>query len=71
MSIDFRRDKLDMTATVLRLEYDPNRSAFIALVQYEDGREALHPRPPWASGAVDTVLSSASADIKPGQLPAA
>ena len=32
--IDFRRDKLDMTATVLRLEYDPNRSAFIALVQY-------------------------------------
>ena len=37
--IDFKRDKLDMEATVLRLEYDPNRSAFIALVQYEDGEK--------------------------------
>ena len=35
--IDFRRDKLDMPATVQRIEYDPNRSAFIALVKYEDG----------------------------------
>ena len=35
--IDFRRDKLDMPAVVQRLEYDPNRSAFIALVKYEDG----------------------------------
>ena len=35
--IDFKRNKLDMTATVLRLEYDPNRSAFIVLVEYEDG----------------------------------
>ena len=35
--IDFKRDKVDMTATVLRLEYDPNRSANIALVEYEDG----------------------------------
>ena len=35
--IDFKRNKTDMTAEVLRLEYDPNRSAFIALVQYEDG----------------------------------
>ena len=37
--IDFKRDKMDMPATVLRLEYDPNRSAFIALVQYEDGEK--------------------------------
>ena len=37
--IDFKRNKLDMTATVLRLEYDPNRSANIALVQYEDGEK--------------------------------
>ena len=37
--IDFKRDKLDMEATVERLEYDPNRSAFIALVQYEDGEK--------------------------------
>ena len=35
--IDFKRDKTEMTAEVLRLEYDPNRSAFIALVKYEDG----------------------------------
>ena len=63
--IDFRRDKLDMTATVLRLEYDPNRSAFIALVQYEDG-EKRYILAPVGIGAGDTVLSSASADIKPG-----
>ena len=37
--IDFKRDKVDMEATVLRLEYDPNRSANIALVQYEDGEK--------------------------------
>ena len=37
--IDFKRDKTDMFATVLRLEYDPNRSANIALVQYEDGEK--------------------------------
>ena len=37
--IDFKRDKMDVPATVLRLEYDPNRSAFIALVQYEDGEK--------------------------------
>ena len=37
--IDFKRDKTDMPATVLRLEYDPNRSANIALVQYEDGEK--------------------------------
>ncbi|MGN0622764.1 MAG: 50S ribosomal protein L2, partial [Oscillospiraceae bacterium] len=37
--IDFKRNKLDMNATVLTIEYDPNRSAFIALVQYEDGEK--------------------------------
>ena len=37
--IDFKRDKMDMEATVLQLEYDPNRSANIALVQYEDGEK--------------------------------
>ncbi|MBP3659874.1 MAG: 50S ribosomal protein L2, partial [Oscillospiraceae bacterium] len=37
--IDFKRQKLDMPATVERLEYDPNRSAFIALIQYEDGEK--------------------------------
>ena len=37
--IDFKRNKLDMNATVLTIEYDPNRSAFIALVEYEDGEK--------------------------------
>ena len=63
--IDFRRDKLDMTATVLRLEYDPNLSAFIALVQYEDG-EKRYILAPVGINAGDTVVSSADADIKPG-----
>ena len=63
--IDFRRDKLEMTATVLRLEYDPNRSAFIALVQYEDG-EKRYILAPVGIAAGDSVISSAAADIKPG-----
>ena len=63
--IDFRRDKLDMTAKVLRLEYDPNRSAFIALVEYEDG-ERRYILAPVGIAAGDSVVSSASADIKPG-----
>ena len=63
--IDFKRDKMDMPATVLRLEYDPNRSAFIALVQYEDG-EKRYIIAPVGLKAGDKVISSASADIKPG-----
>ena len=63
--IDFKRDKVDMPASVLRLEYDPNRSAFIALVQYEDG-EKRYILAPVGIGAGDTVVSTASADIKPG-----
>ena len=63
--IDFRRDKLDMPAVVQRLEYDPNRSAFIALVQYEDG-ELRYILAPVGLKAGDTVVSSAAADIKPG-----
>ena len=63
--IDFRRDKLDMPATVQRIEYDPNRSAFIALVQYEDG-EKRYIIAPVGLKAGDKVVSSAAADIKPG-----
>ena len=63
--IDFRRDKLEMPAVVQRLEYDPNRSAFIALVKYEDG-ELRYILAPVGLKAGDTVVSSASADIKPG-----
>ena len=63
--IDFRRDKLEMPATVQRLEYDPNRSAFIALVKYEDG-ELRYILAPVGLKAGDVVVSSAAADIKPG-----
>ena len=63
--IDFRRDKLDMEATVLRLEYDPNRSANIALVEYED-KERRYILAPNGIKPGDKVLSSAAADIKPG-----
>ena len=63
--IDFRRDKLEMTATVLRVEYDPNRSAFIALVKYEDG-ELRYILAPVGLNAGDKIVASAAADIKPG-----
>ena len=63
--IDFRRDKLDMPAVVQRLEYDPNRSAIIALVKYEDG-ELRYVLAPVGLKAGDTILASAAADIKPG-----
>ena len=63
--IDFKRDKADMPAKVLTLEYDPNRSANIALVEYEDG-ERRYILAPVGLAAGDKVLSSTAADIKPG-----
>jgi large subunit ribosomal protein L2 len=63
--IDFKRDKMDVPATVQRLEYDPNRSAYIALVEYADG-ERRYILAPVGLNVGDTVLSSAAADIKPG-----
>ena len=63
--IDFKRDKMEMPATVQRLEYDPNRSAFIALVKYEDG-ELRYMLAPVGLKPGDVVVSSATADIKPG-----
>ena len=63
--IDFKRDKQDMEATVLRIEYDPNRSAYIALVEYADG-ERRYILAPVGLQAGDQVVSSAQADIKPG-----
>ena len=63
--IDFKRNKLDMPATVERLEYDPNRSAYIALLQYEDG-ERRYILAPVGLKTGDTVIASAAADIKPG-----
>lgn len=63
--IDFKRQKLDMPATVLTLEYDPNRSANIALVQYEDSVKA-YILAPEGLNIGDKVISSVNADIKPG-----
>lgn len=63
--IDFKRDKFDMSAQVLSIEYDPNRSAHIALLQYEDG-EKRYILAPAGLKAGDTVEAGANADIKPG-----
>ena len=63
--IDFKRLKTDMSATVQRIEYDPNRSAFIALIKYEDGTLS-YILAPYGLNVGDQVVSSAAADIKPG-----
>ena len=63
--IDFKRDKADSTATVLTLEYDPNRSAHIALVQYADG-EKRYIIAPNGLKVGDVIQSGPEADIKPG-----
>lgn len=63
--IDFKRQKEGVTATVLGIEYDPNRSAFIALIQYEDG-EKSYILAPHGLKAGDEIVSGAEADIKPG-----
>ncbi len=64
--VDFKRRKFDVPATVERLEYDPNRTAFIALVRYADG-ELSYILAPQRLAAGDEVISSASAvDVKPG-----
>ena len=62
--IDFKRDK-QVPAKVATIEYDPNRSAFIALIKYEDGTLS-YILAPYGLNVGDQVLSSASADIKPG-----
>ena len=63
--VDFKRRKFDVPATVERLEYDPNRSAFIALVKYQDG-ELSYIIAPQRLRAGDAVVSGARVDIKPG-----
>jgi|SRR5688572_17152663 large subunit ribosomal protein L2 len=63
--IDFRRRRFDQPATVERLEYDPNRSAFIALVKYADG-QLSYILAPQRLAVGDTVVSGESVDVKPG-----
>jgi len=63
--VDFKRRKFDVPAKVERLEYDPNRSAFIALIQYEDGEQS-YILAPQRLAVGDMVVSGERADIKPG-----
>jgi large subunit ribosomal protein L2 len=63
--IDFKRRKFDVSAKVERLEYDPGRSAFIALIKYSDG-ELAYILAPQRLSIGDTVVSGEKADIKPG-----
>ena len=63
--IDFKRRKFDMPAKVERLEYDPNRTSYIALVNYQDGERA-YIIAPQRLRAGDEVISGQSVDVKPG-----
>ena len=63
--VDFKRTKFDMQAVVARIEYDPNRTAFIALIQYEDGEQA-YILAPQRLGVGDKIVAGAKVDVKPG-----
>ena len=63
--VDFKRQKMNVPATVERLEYDPNRTAFIALIMYEDG-EMAYILAPQRLREGDQVIASLASDIKPG-----
>ena len=65
--VDFKRTRWDIPATVERLEYDPNRTAFIALIKYEDG-QLSYIIAPQRLEVGDTVITSTTADIKPGNV---
>src|ERR1700742_1009455 len=63
--VDFKRRKFDAPATVDRLEYDPNRSAFIALITYKDGEQAYILAPQRLADG-DTIVAGEYVDVKPG-----
>src|ERR1043165_1265711 len=63
--VDFKRQKTGVPATVLAIEYDPNRSARLALIQYKDGERA-YIIAPQRLGVGDTLVAANSGDIKPG-----
>ena len=63
--VDFKRKKLEVPGKVERIEYDPNRTAFIALIKYKDG-ELAYILAPQRLAVGDTVISADKADIKPG-----
>jgi large subunit ribosomal protein L2 len=63
--VDFKRRRFDVPATVERIEYDPNRTAFIALIKYEDG-ELAYILAPQRLAPGDTIIADEKADVKPG-----
>ena len=63
--IDFKRNKMDLIGTVERIEYDPNRTAYISLIKYEDN-EYRYIIAPQRLAAGDKIISASKADIKPG-----
>ena len=63
--IDFKRRKWDVAATIERLEYDPNRTAFIALIKYDDG-ELAYILAPQRVQVGDKVIAGSKVDVKPG-----
>ncbi len=63
--VDFKRKKFNVPGTVERLEYDPNRTAFIALIAYEDGEQA-YILAPQRLAVGDTIVAGAKTDVKPG-----
>src|SRR5262249_41851781 len=66
-TVDFRRDKVDMPATVERLEYDPDPTAFLPLIKYQDGEQA-YILAPQRLAAGDTVVAGNYVDVKPGNV---
>src|SRR6201994_2192353 len=66
-AVDFKREKLDVPAVVERLEYDPNRTAFIALIKYQDGEQA-YILAPQRLAVGDTVVAGNYVDVKPGNV---
>lgn len=64
--VDFKRRKFDVEGTVERLEYDPNRSAFIALINYADGEQAYIIAPQRLAAGDKVIASNKAVDVKPG-----
>src|ERR1700682_3749727 len=65
--VDFKRNKVDVSAVVERLEYDPNRTAFIALIKYQDGEQA-YILAPQRLAVGDSVVAGNYVDVKPGNV---
>src|SRR6201995_3363568 len=65
--VDFKREKVDVSATVERLEYDPNRTGFLALIKYQGGEQA-YILAPQRLVVADTIVAGAHVDVKPGNV---